>query len=334
VKSINHRGGLNGHPVNLIAYDDGGDPARHRAQVQEAVEHRKVIAFLSQAGGLSGGGAVEYINEHRVPVIGSEGKTPGFYTSPMYFPQVSHHDALSRSWVYSTAEQSLAAGRKRLGHLYCTESPACAELDRSFRKESEAAGLELVYDAQASLTQPDFTAQCLAARNARAEVIFISLDGASVKRLAASCARQGFRPLFATGASLVEQSMKDDPNLNGMIANSPVFPYFQSGTPATDDFQRALKSFGDNISLGVGPATGWTSGRLLERAGAKLAEPPTPEGILDGLWSIKDDDLGGITIPLTFVEGEPAKPISCWFDIAVRDGLWVTPDAFKRHCLP
>ena len=36
-KSITRKGGLNGHPVNFIVYDSGGDPARHRAAVQQAV---------------------------------------------------------------------------------------------------------------------------------------------------------------------------------------------------------------------------------------------------------------------------------------------------------
>src|SRR5204863_238814 len=40
VNSINQRGGLNGHRVELVAYDDGGDTARHRAQLQEAIERK------------------------------------------------------------------------------------------------------------------------------------------------------------------------------------------------------------------------------------------------------------------------------------------------------
>src|SRR5438105_5005424 len=32
VQQINQRGGVHGHRVRLITFDDGGDPARHRAQ--------------------------------------------------------------------------------------------------------------------------------------------------------------------------------------------------------------------------------------------------------------------------------------------------------------
>ena len=51
---INKRGGVRGHPVRLITQDDGGDPARHRAIVQDLVESRHVIAFVGNPEALTG----------------------------------------------------------------------------------------------------------------------------------------------------------------------------------------------------------------------------------------------------------------------------------------
>ena len=83
-------GGLNGHPVRLIVYDDGADPARSRAQVQEAVERQRVVAFLQMSQPLSGESNVDYITAKRIPVIGTETGSPWVYDrSPMYFPQTS-----------------------------------------------------------------------------------------------------------------------------------------------------------------------------------------------------------------------------------------------------
>src|SRR5262249_47051034 len=61
VQYINKQGGLNGHLVQFQVYDDGGDPARHRAQVQEAVERRHVLAFLMNVEVISGYASVEYL---------------------------------------------------------------------------------------------------------------------------------------------------------------------------------------------------------------------------------------------------------------------------------
>ena len=73
---------------------------------------------------------------------------------------------------------------------------------------------------------------------------------------------------------------------------------------------------------------------MLEKAGAALPEPPTSQAILQGLWSLKNDDLGGITQPLTFVQGKTADKVACWFNIATKSGSWTSPDGFKRHCAP
>jgi branched-chain amino acid transport system substrate-binding protein len=334
-KSVNSQGGLNGHEVRILVYDDGGDGARYRAAIQNAVEAKKVIAFVQMGGGLHGeSGSVQYLTDKRIPVIGSEGVTAGFYQSPMYFPQASHHHALVRSWVYSTAEQVLPKGKSKLGLLYCAESPECTEVYETFAKTAESVGLQVVHHSQASIAQPDFTADCLAARNAGVEVLFIVLVSSTINRVADSCGRQSYHPIFAAGASIIDDAFKSNTNLDGFVGSSQVFPYFQAGTEATDEFQAAMRRFGGSAVRGLGSATGWTSGKLLEKAGGALPEPPTSDALLRGLWSLRDESLGGITQSVTFEENKPARPMACWFNIALVKGSWISPDGFERRCKP
>src|SRR5205085_150337 len=82
VRWINGRGGLNGHPVTLAVADDGGDPARHRAQVQDMVERIKVIAFVQNSESLAGPGSVDYLTAKRVPVVGGDTAGQYYYSSP------------------------------------------------------------------------------------------------------------------------------------------------------------------------------------------------------------------------------------------------------------
>jgi branched-chain amino acid transport system substrate-binding protein len=88
VEAQNAKGGLRGHPVKLVVADDGGDPARHRALVQQFVERDKVIAFIHNVAPLSGQAAVSYLQEKKIPVIGTEGGSPWVNENPMYFPQM------------------------------------------------------------------------------------------------------------------------------------------------------------------------------------------------------------------------------------------------------
>jgi hypothetical protein len=47
---------------------------------------------------------------------------------------------------------------------------------------------------------------------------------------------------------------------------------------------------------------------------------------------VRNDTLGGLTQPLTFLENQPAKPLRCWFNIVITNGAWKALDGFKQHC--
>lgn len=93
-----------------------------------------------------------------------------------------------------------------------------------------------------------------------------------------------------------------------------------------------MSTLGGKLPNGVGPAVGWTAGKLLEAAAARLPEPPTSSALLQGLWSIRDDTLGGLTHPLTFGQGQTATRRACWFTLLIRNGSWVSADGYRLHC--
>ena len=330
IKVVNAKGGVNGHQIRLIVYDDGGDPARHRAQVQDVIEHRGVIGFLMNADAVAGASSVGYINAKRIPVVGNDLASDWMYSSPMYFLQGSAGDELFRTMALATAQQVLPRGKKRFGTLICVEAEGCTRADNVVAETAREAGLDHVYRGRASIAQPDFTAECLSARNENVEVFAMGLDLNSVGRVTAACARQGYHPIYAP--LVADEGQKGNPELAGAVGLSPVFPYFQSATLATDEFQGAVRDHGGGMALGVGSAVGWAAGKLLERAAGAISEPPTTESLLAGLWTIKGDTLGGLTPPLTFVKDEPPARLTCWFNLTLARQTWVSPDGFRLNC--
>src|SRR5581483_11624771 len=149
-KAVNSNGGLNGHPVRLVVFDDGADPARHRQQVQDAVERVKVIAFLTNAEVLTGRPSIEYLNSKRIPVVGGDTAAEWYYESPMHFPQASSGRALLLGLIAGAAQQFLPQGLRRLGYLVCTEAQVCKVARTVFDDNAARLGFELVYRAQAS----------------------------------------------------------------------------------------------------------------------------------------------------------------------------------------
>lgn len=329
----NDRGGVNGHRVDLVVGDDGGDPARHRSIVQEFVERRHVIAFVQNFESLGGEGSIDYLTAKRIPVIGSIMGSQYFYEHPTYFPQGSSGDAFFEAYAGSVAQQAKATGKQRIGVLACAEVADCktgADLTERYAKE---LGLSVVYKATASIVQPDYTAQCLNARNAGVEILLpiFTPDGAS--RISASCARQGYTPVFGLTTQTFSPTQLTDPTMQGAIIYSPVFTWAADPpSSAVAEFNAAMAKYLPGVAIKGVHAVGWTSAKVFERGAAQLAEPPTSESLLDGLWSISHDDLGGLTQPLTFTRDRPAAPMACWFTALIRDHKLAAANGGQRSC--
>jgi branched-chain amino acid transport system substrate-binding protein len=328
---VNRRGGLNGHQVQLLVYDDGGDPARHRSQIQEAVERRGVVAFLANTDPMTGRQDVSYLEQKRVPHVGSMTGATWAYDSPMLFPSISEGEYGFFSWLASFASQMIPLRKTRLVTIACVEATPCTDVANTFSRRAKEVGFEYVSTIKTALAQPDYSAECLAARNSSAEAIVLLLDQNSIRRFTAACARQGYRPTYLLLSAVIEDAQEENPELTGAAGVTNVFPWFQTGTPATDEFQTAFRALGGNQRLNVGVTMGWVAGKLLQQAGAKLTEPPTSDAILQGLWTIQEDTLGGLTSPLTFTKDKPAVPTSCWFNLLLKD-RWISPDDHQLRC--
>ena len=230
-------------------------------------------------------------------------------------------------------EPTAASSLPSFAVFFCVETAACESYAKPFEQQAISMGATEVFRTKMSLAQPDFTAECLSARNARAEAVLLVMDTNSVGRVAASCGRQNYRPVFILMYAATADRFRDDPNLEGAIVPTPLFPWFKAYSAASAEFHEALKALGGEDAASGQLASGWTAGKLLELAGSSLSEPPTSESLLRGLWSIKNHDLAGLTMPLTFEEDKPAKRLACWFNVRLIKGAWTSPDGFQRRCL-
>ena len=335
VKATNARGGVNGHLVKLLVADDNTDNARHRQLTQEFVEQKGVIAFVQNGEALTGSASVDYLKAKGVPDINSIGGNTYFYDSPVHFPLVAHGEEFVKASLYNSADYAKQKGVKKYGLIACTEAQVCNDTERlnGNAENVRAAGMELAYKSRASLAQPDFTAECIGARNAGVQILQIALDGNSVARVAASCARQNYKPLFTVFGAIAFDKMKDNPDLDGLTVNANGFPYFICGDPATAEFCDAQRKYGPVQVYGIGNSIGWTAGKAFELAARNVSDTkPTSAEILEGLWSFKNETLGGLTHPLTFTKGQNAPRMACWWQLVLVKGKWTAPNGMKVAC--
>jgi branched-chain amino acid transport system substrate-binding protein len=324
---MNERGGIDGHRIRVIVAEDGGDPARHLALVRQLVEEQGAMAFVGCFCPATGQAAVEYLNKKRVPVVGGSVTSLWYYKSPMHFPQVAQGDAYVRIFAGSTAEIAVPQGKTKLAVLACSEVQVCKDEAQGVPGHAKEFGMHVVYSGQASLAQPDYTAECLAARNAGAEVMALAFDPNSFPRIARSCSSVGYRPLF----SLVSDVTNGTPQIeamDGALIGNPVRSWTDLAHPGVAEMTRAAKAYAPKglESIDNSFAIEWVSAKLFERAArGRLSATPTAEDLLKGLWSIKGDDLGGLTYPLTFTEGQEDPQMACWSIVMISQKKFTSP---------
>ena len=331
-KARNAAGGLGGRPVQVVVADDGGDPFRYQAILRDLVERRNVVAFVSNMAAFTLASGKAYLEQKRVPVIGGDLTTSMWNASPMFFPQAGGEHAL----VWGMVANGAATGKRRFGALSCRESEGCRHAEHYWFEQGwvTEAGMEPVYRGQISIAQPDYTAECLTAQRSGVEVLAVVADGATARRVAASCARQGYRPTLSIAGPAVDERLAGagaSEALEGTLGTVATFPYILRDTPATAEFHAAITRFGTGEPLSAAAAQGWVSAKLFERA-ASGAEPLTAERILDGLWSLSGETLGGLTAPRTFAREGNNADVRCFFVMQLRGRAWTAPRGAELLC--
>jgi branched-chain amino acid transport system substrate-binding protein len=325
-QAVNARGGIDGHPVKVIVAEDGGDPARHRSLVQSLVEQDGVIAFIHGFNPTTGHAAVDYLTKKGVPVVGSDPSSNWYYDSPVYFPHGSAGGkGLTKALLGATAEAALPRGKTKMAILACNEAQVCRDVTVGMPAAAGQFGLKVVSQAQASLAQPDYTAECLAARNAGAEIFFLAFDSQSYGRVAKSCNSVGYKPMFSLVPN-VTNNIAEIKEMDGAVITAVVKPWFDTTHPGIAAMHAAMKQYTPRAQPDKEASLGWTSAVLFERAATgHLSATPTSQDILNGLWSLHDETLGGLTYPLTFRKGQNAEVKSCWWVALIQNARFSTP---------
>jgi branched-chain amino acid transport system substrate-binding protein len=327
----NATGGFLCHPIKYVIADDGADPNRHQSLIQQLVERDKVVAFLYNGAPLSGYSSVQYINNKRIPVIGNEGGSSWFYDSPYFFPHaLSGGPPFADSFFAATALSEAGRGKNKIAAVSCVEAPICSGTYNQAEASAKKYKLDLVYNAQATLTQPDYTSHCLQAQSKGAEVVALSIDGNSIHRFARSCESVGYKPTFVTVVVNVRPSYATDPAIAGFIGATHTVPWFNTANPLMKEFHAVMAKYAPGLAASGATASGWVVAKLFESAVQNLPDPPTPEAILENLWKVKDHDVGGLTAPLTFTKGQPSKMITCFWAPYATNGKWTGGD--QRIC--
>jgi len=322
VQSQNACGGLNGHRIQLVVGDDQGDPATATTVGRKLINDNKVITFVGNIQPFTIDAFAKLAEETKIPVLGGDITNNTWFSNPWLFPQGAPPQAES----YGLVLGAKADRAKKVGSVYCVEVPqACAQIDKAFVDLAKSQGLDHVYDERVSLTQPDFTPQCLAAQRAGVEAFATTIDNASVNRLADNCNKVGYNPKYLLYALIVgnEKLFFGKKLLAGAYVPLNSFPWMAGttkfpGNGAMQYYQQMVSKFNPGYDTGGAASLTWQSGALLVAANAASGDTgqPTTQSLLQGLWKFKGQDwtkLGGLAPPLAFGEAQTPVVPYCLF---------------------
>ncbi len=319
VKTANASGGINGHPIKTIVKDDGGTPGTSVSDLQELLSDHIValndLSLVDQPWATT-------IQKADIPVVGSNNVEAPFITNPDFYPAGQTND----STTYSLVAAAKAAGATSVGEVYCAELAVCQALEGLSKTAAQKLGVSFAYGGSAAASAPNFTAQCVAAKQANVDALILNLTPQTVERFAADCKTQNYTPTIIQEQGGVNTKMFTAPGMSNLWMTFGNYPFFVS-SPAVNTMNAAINKYFPGLQSTAGYSgfaeQGWAGGLLLEAAvkGGGLTASGTPSSaeIIQGLNTMSGNTLGGITAPLTFRAGQ-AHPIDCWFTAKEQNG--------------
>jgi branched-chain amino acid transport system substrate-binding protein len=332
--AVNAKGGINGYKINVIVKQDQASPPVGLQDAQTLIQVDHVVALVDATDTETAWAA--YAKQKGVPVVGGFNLSVEDITSSNFFASGTTEDAF-------TLAQVLAAKKvhaTKTAEFYCSEDPLCAEIVPVLKSTAAANGVSVVTVSEISAAQPNYTAQCLTAKQDGATSVTIGESVTAVEAMAADCSRQGYFPWYEIADGGVSKSFTSALGLNTKsFGYETGLPFFDTTAPAARKMIAAIKKTApqilsnpnynqDNVSM---YASAVLFGQALQAGTAGKSGPVTTEEIYKGPYTIHNDTLGGLSPPLTFKPNQP-NPVDCWYWIGMSHGHFTTPYGLTPVC--
>jgi branched-chain amino acid transport system substrate-binding protein len=332
VDSVNASGGINGHKIDLIVGDDTSSPSTSTSLAQKFVGTDHVVAIIDATS--EDFSWASYVQAQGVPVVGMNTSTEPFFMNSDFYPEGQTEDSLFDG-ITAAVHQ---AGGKNFALFYCAEAVQCQEGIAPLKAGATAAGENVVAALEVSASAPSYTAQCLAAKQAGATVIFTADSQQVDSKIIQDCYAQGYKPKVVIDGETLSPTMATSAALNqSTYFTVPNLPYFASSSSAIKAMDSAVNKYAPgtlkNANYNELAAEAWMAGKEIQAAiaASHASGAPTSASITKGLDSFHGQTLEGLAPPLTYTAGKP-HPVDCWYYAVLKDGKFTTPYGLKDFC--
>jgi ABC-type branched-subunit amino acid transport system substrate-binding protein len=288
---VNDAGGVDGRKLRLVSYDDSYDPAKTEACFNRLME-QKVFALGFFVGTPT---AVKYLpmaESNKIPLVGLFTGAQTLYT-PLRHWVVN----VRASYFDETREQIDGLwgklGYKKIGVIYPEDAFGAAVLD-GVKAALKAHGAEpiAVGSYQRQTAQVGGAIATVEAANPDAVVLVGPAN--TVAPILKQSHGKGWKPLFLTVSfvgtdDLIQEAGAD---ADGMVITQVVPPYYLTEYKTVALYRRALSKYFPSAQPNFVSLEGFVDAMVMVEGLKKAGKDLTREGLIRGIESIHDQDIG------------------------------------------
>ena len=292
----NSAGGVNGHRLELVSYDDGYEPEKAIANTKRLIEENAVFALVGEVGTPTSNAVQPIATEAGVPFIGPFTGAP-FLRNPALGNVINvrgSYDQETETWI---AHLTKDLGISRIAILYQDDTFGRAGY-AGVTKAMDKRNLKLVAEGTYERNTTAVKTALLAIRKADPEAVVMVgtyKPCAEFIKLAHKLKMNAvFVNISFVGANALAKELGEDGK--GVIVSQVVpFPG-DTSLPLVARYQKALNAANPDAQIGFVSLEGYMVGRLVVEALAKVKGPVTRAGLLSTIKEVGTFDLGGVTL--------------------------------------
>ncbi len=214
---INARGGINGHPLKVIIYDNGSDGTRSMLAMKRLIESDHVLAIIGPSSTGTTLAGAKTVEDARVPLVSCAAGVA--IVSPV------HH------WIFKTAQSDVHAVAKVFDYLRSQHLQKIAIISVSnafgdsgkqqLNLQARAAGITIVEQQSFGDSDTDMTAQLMRIRGSGAQAVVCWGTNPGPAIVAKNMRTLGIRLPLVMSHGIANRKFIE---LAGPAANGVVFP--------------------------------------------------------------------------------------------------------------
>ena len=200
--------------MQLYGADTKGDPTAEANAFQTLAAQYHPVASWEWVH-VPMGGDLPTGEKTGIPVVGGQTGDTTWYQSPLLYPP-------GGSFVtqYYGMVQGAPADAKKIGQLYCSNASGCIAQNKILNTPGvvSGAGGQLAFSREITQDGPNYTAVCLAAKQAGVKTMIVGSDGNTLISIANDCADQGYKPVYVYTGLVTSNQMLSVPSLEGSFS--------------------------------------------------------------------------------------------------------------------